>query len=348
MPLKYVGVTGSTHTDLDVLQGKRIDDYCNADSSRYLSTSWKPSQNSLYWKRNLQLKYVVPGRDWQRFKQQPDQIMYGQKFWTKIGEAARKREKTGMAQEKPKLDNARRMRGTYRGDADDEEYKEILKNARRTGKTCGSNLWLQPCRAKDYPIAPRKWLQSRKSHPRRIPKQWKSCTVESHEPTWQRAESLQSKNHEHHIAGKGFTLMSHYNSVHKFIPIPQAMKVPDAKAAVDRWWKKLDTISAWDLENVKSKKEVILEAQRDKNKVHFAALMDICHLKNAELELQLQKYKGRVVLLGDIVKDDSAPMQFHWTGLVCVPDDCCKNNGRYWKINAVSAFSWVKLEDAPR
>ena len=28
----------------------------------------------------------------------------------------------------------------------------------------------------------------------------------------------------------------------------------------------------------------ILEAQRDKKKVHFAALMDICHLKNAELE----------------------------------------------------------------
>ena len=31
--------------------------------------------------------------------------------------------------------------------------------------------------------------------------------------------------------------------------------------------------------------------------------MDICHLKNAELEHQ--KYKGRVVLRGDIVKDDS-------------------------------------------
>ena len=32
--------------------------------------------------------------------------------------------------------------------------------------------------------------------------------------------------------------------------------------------------------------------------------MDICHLKNAELEAK-QKYKGRVVLGGDIVKDDS-------------------------------------------
>ena len=41
-------------------------------------------------------------------------------------------------------------------------------------------------------------------------------------------------------------------------------------------------------------------------KVHFASLMDLCHLKNLELEPQYQKYKGRVVLRGDIVKDDSA------------------------------------------
>ena len=33
--------------------------------------------------------------------------------------------------------------------------------------------------------------------------------------------------------------------------------------------------------------------------------MDICHLKNSELEAKHQKYKGRVVLRGDIVTDDS-------------------------------------------
>ena len=35
------------------------------------------------------------------------------------------------------------------------------------------------------------------------------------------------------------------------------------------------------------------------------ALMDICHLKNAELEPKHQTYKCRVVLRGDIVQDDS-------------------------------------------
>ena len=69
--------------------------------------------------------------------------------------------------------------------------------------------------------------------------------------------------------------------------------------------KKLETIPAWSLEKVKGKTEVILEAQRGKKEVHFAALMDICHLKNPELEPTFQKYKKRVVLQGDIVKDNS-------------------------------------------
>ena len=83
------------------------------------------------------------------------------------------------------------------------------------------------------------------------------------------------------------------------------MKILDAKAAKDNERNKLETIPAWQLDKEESKKEVCLEAQRDKRKVHFAMLMDICHLKNAELEPTIQKCKGRVVLRGDSVKDDS-------------------------------------------
>ena len=102
---------------------------------------------------------------------------------------------------------------------------------------------------------------------------------------------------------------------------------------------------AWTLEKVKNKKEVILEAQRDKKKVHFVTLIDICHLKNAELEPKLQKYKGRVVLRGDVVKDDfGATAFFYWTGLVCVPDDRCKNNGCYCKITRLRWTScWCSI-----
>ena len=68
---------------------------------------------------------------------------------------------------------------------------------------------------------------------------------------------------------------------------------------------KIGEISAWNLTKARSKKEVIDEARKKGATVHFASLMDICHLKNAELEAKHQKYKGRVVLRGDIVKDDS-------------------------------------------
>ena len=70
-------------------------------------------------------------------------------------------------------------------------------------------------------------------------------------------------------------------------------------------WKNLEKIAAWNLTKVRSKKEVIDEARTKGAKVHFVSLMDICHLKNAELEAKHQKYKGRIVLRGDIVKDDS-------------------------------------------
>ena len=85
--------------------------------------------------------------------------------------------------------------------------------------------------------------------------------------------------HHDHIAGKGENSLQHYNLVHKFISVPQAMKIPAAKAAVDKEWEKLEKISAWNLTKVRSKKEVIDEARTSGATVHFASLMDICHLK---------------------------------------------------------------------
>ena len=78
--------------------------------------------------------------------------------------------------------------------------------------------------------------------------------------------------------------------------MPQAMKIPAAKAAVDKEWDKLEKIPAWDTTKDRHKSEVIDEARTKGAKVHFASQMDICHLKNVELETKNQKYKGRVVL----------------------------------------------------
>ena len=93
--------------------------------------------------------------------------------------------------------------------------------------------------------------------------------------------------------------------MHKCILLPEAMKIPDAKAAVEKECENLEKIPAWQLTKVKNKSEVIAEARNKGRTVHFASLMDLCHLKNSELEPQFQIYKGRVVFRGDIAKDDS-------------------------------------------
>ena len=185
---------------------------------------------------------------------------------------------------------------------------------------------------KDLMASELKCLAKRMCH-RRI--SWMYCTGESHESTrhYESNLLLLTKTRSSHYRTKDFTSMNHCNLVHKFIPMPQVMKTSGCESCSGQGIEKArDNSSMALLEKVKSKKEVIVEAQRDKKNVHFASLMDICHLKNAALKSKLQKYKDRVVLRGDIVKDDSgAYVVVSWTGLVCVPNACRKSNGCYWK-----------------
>ena len=106
---------------------------------------------------------------------------------------------------------------------------------------------------------------------------------------------------------------------------------------------------------VKSKEQVINEARTSDVTVHFAPFMDIYLLKNAELEAEGQKMKGRVVLRGDVVKDDS------WSYAVFIEQESSAFQMTAAKItniitrltgcdgqaaNAVSAYTKVQMEDA--
>ena len=62
------------------------------------------------------------------------------------------------------------------------------------------------------------------------------CIVEADESMRIRMEGSQNENHEDHIAGRGMTSLSHFNVVHTFIPMLEAMKIPDAKLAVSKAW----------------------------------------------------------------------------------------------------------------
>ena len=63
-----------------------------------------------------------------------------------------------------------------------------------------------------------------------------ACILEASESTRLRMEESLPNHHEDHPAGKGDNSLQHYNLVHKFIPAPQAMKIPAAKPAVYKEW----------------------------------------------------------------------------------------------------------------
>ena len=62
-----------------------------------------------------------------------------------------------------------------------------------------------------------------------------ACIVEGDESMRTRMEGAPHRYHEDHISGKGMNSISHYNLVRQSSPMPQAMKIPDAKAAVEKW-----------------------------------------------------------------------------------------------------------------
>ena len=70
-------------------------------------------------------------------------------LWKSMGKNAKLKERQKWSHEKPKLDNARKLRGIYFLDPEDKEFKETIKNARekletpmapampcKTSKTC--------------------------------------------------------------------------------------------------------------------------------------------------------------------------------------------------------------------
>ena len=179
-----------------------------------------------------------------------------------MGKHAKLKEKQKWSTEKLHLENARRLRGIYFIDPEDTEFKETIKNARRKLETSVA------------PAVPCKILKNCGSGASDKNKTKLACILEANESTSMRMGNSIPHHHEDHIAGKGDNSLQHYNLVHKFIPLPQAMKIPAAKAAVDKEWEKLEKISAWNLTKVRSKKQVIDEARSAGATVHFASLMD--------------------------------------------------------------------------
>ena len=211
------------------------------------------SQDSLYWVKSHRMDIHGPGGDWRENKRPQGQTNYGQKYGN-MYDASKRKDNPKWTIGKQKLDNASKWRVIYFIVPEDEEFEEIMKNARRKLEnpmpaTVPCKTWL--CRNS------RETCRAIGGHKTKY-----ACIVEADESMRIRLEAAPHRYHEDHIAGKGTNSLSHYNLVHKFIPMPQAMKIPNAKAAVEKM-RKLEKIPAWQLTKVRNKKEVIKEARNE-------------------------------------------------------------------------------------
>ena len=141
-----------------------------------------------------------------------------------MGKHVKLKEKQKWSNEKLHLENARKLRGIYFIDPEDKEFKETFKNARKKLETTV------------VPAMPCKIMRNCGSGASNKIKTKPACILEFNESTRLRMGNSVPNHHEDHIAGKGENSLQNYNLVHKFIPMPQAMKIHAAKAAVDKEW----------------------------------------------------------------------------------------------------------------
>ena len=226
IPLKYIDVTRTTHTNLDVKHEKRIDMIGTLMALETCLILGQVSHKLLYWKKNLQTNICGPGRLMRKqLASRPDHLW--PELWDKMGKNAKLKEKQKWSYEKLHLDNARKLRGIYFIDPEDKEFKETIKNARKKLETPVA------------PFLPCKSIKSNKNCGSGASNKIKTklaYILEASESTRLRMGNSLPNHHEDHIAGKGNNSLQHGNLVHKFIFMPQAMRIPAAKAAVDKEW----------------------------------------------------------------------------------------------------------------
>ena len=122
-----------------------------------------------------------------------------------MSEASKRKEKQKWAIEKPKLDNANKLRGIYFVDPVDEELKETIHHARR-------NLQVPMPAATPCKTRGREYKETCS-----VPGTCKTkyaCIAEADESTRKRKEGTPHEDHEDHIAGKRINSLNHYNLVH--------------------------------------------------------------------------------------------------------------------------------------
>ena len=240
---------------------KRFDDYWNGDGNGNLSDS-----RTGFAKFTLLKETPPKGFLWSRRRltiiettTRPDHF-WPERLDNSWESRSKKRTKQEWALEKPKLENVRSLREFI-----------LLIQVMKTTKT-SFRMQEDDCQTQQ---SGNRCIKSGQAGASEMKTRF-SCIAEAHESTRQRIESVTKEFTKTTLQGKDQNSVLQCKLVHTFIPMPQAMKIPDAKTAVDKEWKKLEILPSWQLDNMKDKQEVILDAQKESKNIHFATLMDIC------------------------------------------------------------------------
>ena len=203
IPLKYIDVSRTTHTNLHVKQERRIDDSWNIDVSKDLSDPWTG-----FTQFTLLAEKPPDGYTWSgerlTSKQLTSRLEYlWPEIWKTMGKNAKLKEKQKWSNEKLHLENARKLRGIYFIDLEDTEFeetdpeedkkfKETIKNARKKLET--SIAPAMPCKImkKNSGSGASNKIETRLA-----------CILEAGESTRLRMGESLPNHHEDHIAGKG-------------------------------------------------------------------------------------------------------------------------------------------------
>ena len=119
----------TTHTNLEVKQEKRIDDYWNIDGSRVLSDPLAGFTQFTILDEKHTDGYMRSGVGLTRKQQTSSPDRLWPELWKSMGKHAKLKEKQKWSNEKLHLENARTLRGIYFIDPEDKELKEAIKNA---------------------------------------------------------------------------------------------------------------------------------------------------------------------------------------------------------------------------
>ena len=174
---------------------------------------------SPYWMKNLQTDFHGPGSGWQKATNIQARSC-GQNYGTYVKRSSTKG-KAAMGYRETEARQCKVVERHFFIDPTDAEFKEPWK----THWTSWTFRWKQPCFARSEEVStgnPEGLLAFARIY---------ACIVEADESARMRMEGSLYKDHEDHTAGKGIKSLNHYNPLHNFIPIPQAMKMPEAKSS---------------------------------------------------------------------------------------------------------------------